>query len=531
MRLFSIIKSFAILFFLISATQKSKAQANYSGISEKDMQMSFKKANGTKGFDASFITINESKINDDLESIKDNLLSLTSAGNSSTESLILSGEFLILDPLSPSTISSFNPKYAGFGDTVIITGSNFAGVSGVSFGGTPAISFVIVNINTIRAVVGNGTSGTLKVFTSTGGIDSLNGFVYCSAPLLPKITISSNAIDSVCPNTPIVFSATIVNGGIAPKYVWQKNRIVVGTNFSVYTDNSPSNKDTIICILTSNEPCASKSAVSSNRVVEKVRITSDSVLNTTNFNTFGSAVSNGNGCYRLTSKNGTISTGMIWYPGTVSLNKDFDFSFSVNQSGVADGLAFIMHNSGSNAYVNDGGSDLGYYGKENNNQLFKQSLAIEFDIYKSTAAFFDNNNSHISFVKNKVASPLKGPYPISPILGSGITNLVRITWSSSDEILTMYLNGGILFSHKENIISTIFGGNSDINFGFSGSIGGLSANQEVCIKSLIVNANIPVVSISSNVAFPVCPSQAKRSLLLQLKMADQVLFTSGKRME
>src|SRR4030095_9538792 len=80
----------------------------------------------------------------------------------------------------PPIITSFNPTSAPTNTTVTITGSNFNGVTAVSFGGVPA-SFSIVNATTINAVVANGASGNVSV-TTFYGTSTLSGFTYLPPP-------------------------------------------------------------------------------------------------------------------------------------------------------------------------------------------------------------------------------------------------------------------------------------------------------------------------------------------------------------
>jgi hypothetical protein len=75
------------------------------------------------------------------------------------------------------TISSFTPTSGGTGATITITGTNFTGATAVSFGAVPASSFIVINANTISAVVGAGASGNVSV-TTPAGSGSLPGFIY-----------------------------------------------------------------------------------------------------------------------------------------------------------------------------------------------------------------------------------------------------------------------------------------------------------------------------------------------------------------
>lgn len=83
-------------------------------------------------------------------------------------------------------ISSFTPTSGMSGTVVTITGNHFNNVNSVSFGGTNAASFTVVNSTTIEAVVGGGSSGNVSV-TTTGGAASLAGFTYVPFPT-PVIT-------------------------------------------------------------------------------------------------------------------------------------------------------------------------------------------------------------------------------------------------------------------------------------------------------------------------------------------------------
>lgn len=80
-------------------------------------------------------------------------------------------------------VNSFVPTQAGTGTTITISGANFIGTTGVSFGGIPAASFTVVNSSTISAVVGNGASGAISV-TAPYGSGQLNGFVFAGPPVI-----------------------------------------------------------------------------------------------------------------------------------------------------------------------------------------------------------------------------------------------------------------------------------------------------------------------------------------------------------
>ena len=83
----------------------------------------------------------------------------------------------------PVIVSSFTPTTAGTGNQVMITGLNFSGATSVSFGGVSASGFTILSSTSIRANVGAGATGAVKVATPTGQ-GSLGGFTYIPPPII-----------------------------------------------------------------------------------------------------------------------------------------------------------------------------------------------------------------------------------------------------------------------------------------------------------------------------------------------------------
>lgn len=124
-------------------------------------------------------------------------------------------------PLKP-TISAFNPVAAYSGDTVTISGTNFTGVTAVSFGETAAASFKVVSATSITAVVGVGATGAVKV-VAPGGSATLDGFTL-NAPKIDGYD-NSNQVAATSliaywpfdgtPNEKIKNSAPILSGGSA----------------------------------------------------------------------------------------------------------------------------------------------------------------------------------------------------------------------------------------------------------------------------------------------------------------------------
>ena len=112
--------------------------------------------------------------------------------------------------LQKTSISSFTPVTASAGTTITIKGTIFTGSTSVTFGGTAATSFKVLNDSTITAVVGNGTSGNVVV-VSPNGMASLGNFIF--TPLI--FTDSLDAYNN------FIFSAQ--NATTQKWTIWKKN--------------------------------------------------------------------------------------------------------------------------------------------------------------------------------------------------------------------------------------------------------------------------------------------------------------------
>ena len=63
------------------------------------------------------------------------------------------------------------------------------------------------------------------------------------------VQITNNTSGPICPNTPVVFTASIIGSAVSPSYQWIQNGIPVGNNSSQYTLASIGSSDTITCMV------------------------------------------------------------------------------------------------------------------------------------------------------------------------------------------------------------------------------------------------------------------------------------------
>jgi hypothetical protein len=92
---------------------------------------------------------------------------------------------LLATAAAPPTVTTVHPSSgsAAGGNTVTIAGTNFTGATSVTFAGTPATSFMVVNATTITATVPGGAQGSASVIVTTpGGSNSANTlYMYIAA--------------------------------------------------------------------------------------------------------------------------------------------------------------------------------------------------------------------------------------------------------------------------------------------------------------------------------------------------------------
>lgn len=101
--------------------------------------------------------------------------------------------------LPPPVINSFSPEFGFSGDTITISGANLTTTNLISFGEIPAASFVIVNDQTVKAVIAAGASGKISLRTLAGTVEA-NGFTFAPKPAIISFTPSGKRGDIIVIN-------------------------------------------------------------------------------------------------------------------------------------------------------------------------------------------------------------------------------------------------------------------------------------------------------------------------------------------
>ena len=190
--------------------------------------------------------------------------------------------------------------------------------------------------------------------------------------------------------------------------------------------------------------------------------------------------------YQLTQALGGQS-GSAWNSVTLDLTQPFSFDvdlfFGYNNSG-ADGIAFLLQQVST--VVGTSGGGLGYQG------IFP-SFGVEFDTYQNgnradpsydhLAVQQDGDLNH-NGTNNLV--PLVGFPPGNINIEDGLWHNVIFSWNPSTFNFRLYFDGILMVNYNNDIVSTIFGGNPYVYWGFTAATGGLNNLQQFRVNSLDV---------------------------------------------
>ena len=215
------------------------------------------------------------------------------------------------------------------------------------------------------------------------------------------------------------------------------------------------------------------------------------------YNTNGTTLNEGGGCFRLTEALNSQS-GSVWFQNKISLASDLTIDANIflgSNDGGADGIAFVLQPVCSGLGSLGGG--LGYQG-------ITPSLAVEFDTWQNAS---DPVQDHIGLMKNGNtthggggASTLQG-FNLLPNLENGVFHTLKIEWKAITQNLKVTLDGITQINYTDNIVANIFGGNRNVFWGFTAATGAANNVHRVCIVNSIFTEEG-----SFTVTKPSCPN-------------------------
>jgi len=357
---------------------------------------------------------------------------------------------------SVTYISSFNPTTAGTGTTVSIKGNSFTGASAVSFGGTAASSFKVVNDSTITAIVNNGASGYVKVVTPNG-TDSLKGFVYSATnPFVGVYTLVKNRIhfqasgkdyyDSIVANLGYL---NLSNNGIAYlKSIWSYNTLNPN---KVVKDTSKASYDTFNYVVSVDTISFYKSG----RLLAKTQIKNNSLVI---YQLLSSSPLFEAWNYFYLSGSSPISipkTGLLgWYPFNGNAN---DESGNGN-NGLVTGaqLTTDRNGVGNKAYYFNGQNNYIKVGNFNNADLYTSDFTLSAWYYNYDSSY---TKAMMIIAKDSGCYGSQGQFRLD--LGEGnAPNYPKNIGMTADGFGQMAISGSILKNGWNHILVVKKGSNS-----------------------------------------------------------------------
>ncbi|WP_339816281.1 hypothetical protein, partial [uncultured Imperialibacter sp.] len=220
------------------------------------------------------------------------------------------------------------------------------------------------------------------------------------------------------------------------------------------------------------------------------------------FTTRGDAYSLSQRCYLIT-EDANNRFGRLWWNTKLDLTKPFRLDFIIfagdKDGSGADGFGFVLQTDprGFEATGRAGGG-LGFGDYQFANKILP-SVAVEFDTWRNTEcpgdAGDDPSYDHTAISYNgNICDPRTNELESTktPQIHPDFANIEDnscydyvILWqpnADGTQTIQMYVEEQLRISHTADMITTVFGGVTNVNYGFTGSTGGARNEQTVCLS-------------------------------------------------
>ena len=140
-------------------------------------------------------------------------------------------------------------------------------INGVNVGTNSNIftTTTLANGDNVKVIL-TSNENCLTVATATSNVIVIN----VTAPTVPSVTITANPAGPVCDDDNIIFTATPVNGGATPSYLWKVNGVNTGTGGLTFSSASLNNGDQVSVVMTSSLTCLSTAVDTSNIITVSI---------------------------------------------------------------------------------------------------------------------------------------------------------------------------------------------------------------------------------------------------------------------
>ncbi|MEQ8240214.1 MAG: L-type lectin-domain containing protein [Cyclobacteriaceae bacterium] len=230
-------------------------------------------------------------------------------------------------------------------------------------------------------------------------------------------------------------------------------------------------------------------------------ILASSTLSLGQYRMLGTSQVMDNGCIMLTPDM-PFAEGLAYNYSRLDLEKYFEIQFDVflgDKEEGADGITFVVHNDirGFDAY-GQWGECMGYgsFNPLNIGSSINPSVAVEFDTYQNR---YQNDPScdHVAYLEN--GSSRHEAYWNG---GDSLYNMednylhdFRFRWNPSEQLIEVFWDGVKVVSQKRDLIGDIFGGETQVIWGFTASTGRKYNLQYFCLRRMV---GLPIEAESDN---------------------------------
>lgn len=211
-----------------------------------------------------------------------------------------------------------------------------------------------------------------------------------------------------------------------------------------------------------------------------------------------------NGTQMVLTPNTGNQIGAAWMDSQIDLNQNFDisytFNFGVNDTNGADGIAFVLHRDARGTSTVGGGTLGEWIGM---NGIYP-AIAVEADTYQN-ATQGDPTFDHIGVdeypasgagVPNHAGGGPVQASASSANIEDGANHTFRVVWTASTRTLLVYFDGSLRLTYTRDFITNIFGGNTQVWWGFVASTGGATNLQSVTPSPSVVSGSKSVLPTS-----------------------------------
>ena len=171
----------------------------------------------------------------------------------------------------------------------------------------------------------------------SGGLGSAT--VTVTEPVTPAVSLSANPGTTTCAGNEVVFTATPVNGGLSPTYVWKTNGVqdtTVPSTSATYTSSTLTDGETIDCQLTTSLTCVTSATADAPQLTMTITISVTPTVSV--LSDHGTTICAGTMViFTATPVNGGALPTYVWKTNTVQDTSVPSTSATYTNSNLADG--------------------------------------------------------------------------------------------------------------------------------------------------------------------------------------------------